>query len=680
MARQKKTDTFEIRGMTFETPEKPKKEDVPNQDKPKKKQKWERFEFTEEWYDSLPAKQKIAFIKQEVSRMITGYWFYNNGVLTYLTGIHYFYLQWWVMDDGFYPQYRDTDKRFFYFWRIIEITMWCLGMIYTKYRRQGASARGAAISVYYALTQVNILNGTISKTAEDSKAIFQYMIVNGFKGLPAFLKPRSAGFDRSSKELFLIKQAERITKDNQIAGKQDGLNNRINWLATALNSYDGRAVFFLFLDEGAKWKETSVKKYWPIAQKVLTKGARRYGLAYLPSTINEMEKSGGKEFYSIWKQSNQLSELFKKNGVTASGLLSFFLAAYDGFEGYIGEFGESIIDAPTKEQREYLESLQGTIYACPDPSIGARQFLERKRALLKDDPEGLLAEKRQNPFTEEEAFRTAASSNGFNQELLFRQKERIAAGDGPYIRKISFYRRSDGTVDWIDDPNGRWQMIWDFPDKKSQSNKFYWKNGKKAPANEANFGMGGDPFSHTIVLGKGSQGVFYVYRKFDPLDPNNSDMFIIRYSARPKLKEIFFDDAAMTAEYFGSKIGFEEINDEFYEWFLRNGLENYLVWTPPFMAAATNRSKLKPGIPGSGPKAIETHMRVMVESVIQNSDKYWFEEQIDDYLDFDISDRTIHDDSMASGYTLIVVNGNLFIKQVAEPARAQVIKTYIISG
>lgn len=680
MPRVKKTDTFEIRGMTFETPEKPKKEEVKNNDLPKRQQKWKRFDYTEEWYESLTNKEKVAYIRQEVSRILIGFWFYNNGHLTYITGIHYFYLQWWVMDDGNYPQYRDTDKRFFYFWRIIELTMWALGMIYTKYRRQGASARGSAISVYYAITQTNILNGTISKTGQDSRDIFQLMIINGYKGLPSFMKPRSAGFDRSSKELYLIKQAERLTKENPVAGKQEGLNNRINWLATALNSYDGRAVFFLFLDEGAKWKETSISDYWPIAQKSLTKGARRYGLAYLPSTINEMEKGGGKEFYSIWKQSNQMSEQFKRDGVTASGLLSFFLASFDGFEGYIGEFGESIIDTPTKDQKEYLDSLQDTIYACPDSSIGAREFLVRKRALLKDDPDGLAAEKRQNPFTEEEAFRTAASSNGFNQELLFQQKERIVRGDGPYIRRISFYRRSNGKVDWIDDPQGNWQMIWDFPDKDTQSNKSILKHGHKAPANDALFGAGGDPFSHTIVLGKGSKGVFYVYRKFDPLDDKNSDMFIVRYSGRPKLKEVFFDHAAMTCEYFGCRIGFEEINDEFYEWFLREGLEHYLVWTPPFMAKATGRHKLVPGIPGSGVKAIETHARLMIEYVNLNSNKLWFEEQIDDFLDFDISDRTIHDDSMASGYTLIVVNDQLNRKPVAEETRNPVIKTYVISG
>lgn len=689
MARVKKTDKFTIRGFEFETPDKPKKETVGNYDLPKKKQKWSRFEFTEDWYDKLSSTEKIDFVKQELQRMLFGFWFYNNGVLTYLTGIHYFYLQWFVMDDGNFPEYRDTDKRFFYFWRIIELMLWCLGLIYTKYRRQGASARGAAISLYYAITEHNILNGTISKTGQDSRDIFQTMIVNGFTNLPSCLKPRSSGFDRSSKELYLIEQAKRITKDAPIVGTQSGLNNRVNWLPTALNSYDGRPVFFLFLDEGAKWKECSVREYWPIAQKCLTKGARRYGLAYLPSTINEMEKGGGKEFHAIWKLSNQFSEQFQRDGKTPSGLVTFFLPAFDGFEGYIGEFGESIIDTPTADQTEYLKYYAKKNNFDINPNIGAKEFLERKRKMLEVDPDALEAEKRQNPFTEAEAFRTAASGNGMPQDLLHNQKERIERGEGPYKRRVTFFRRSvkdpgsdkfHDIVDWRDDPNGYWEMIWDFANKEQQSNKFFYKNGKKSPANTALFGMGGDPFSHTIVLGKGSKGAFYVYRKFNVLDQDNSDMFIVRYIGRPKLKSIFFDHAAMTAEYFGCKIGFEEINDEFYERFKELGLENYLVWTPLFMAKQTHRKKLVPGIPGSGVKAIETHMRLMVEYAWMNSHKMWFLEQIDDWLEFDISDRTIYDDAMASGYTLITCDDSLNSRQVSEERSIPVVKTYVITG
>jgi hypothetical protein len=55
-----------------------------------------------------------AYRNQEWDRRLNGYWFYNNGVPTYITGLHYFYLVHWKIDVG-YPHFRITDLHFFYF-------------------------------------------------------------------------------------------------------------------------------------------------------------------------------------------------------------------------------------------------------------------------------------------------------------------------------------------------------------------------------------------------------------------------------------------------------------------------------------------------------------------------------------------------------------------------------------
>ena len=48
---------------------------------------WEEYpaEFKEKWYDYIDKE----FIKRE-----EGFWFYNQGSPTYITGTHYMYLQW----------------------------------------------------------------------------------------------------------------------------------------------------------------------------------------------------------------------------------------------------------------------------------------------------------------------------------------------------------------------------------------------------------------------------------------------------------------------------------------------------------------------------------------------------------------------------------------------------------
>ena len=47
---------------------------------------WEKYptDFKEEWY---------GYIDKEFERRENGFWFYNNGLPTYITGTHYMYLQ-----------------------------------------------------------------------------------------------------------------------------------------------------------------------------------------------------------------------------------------------------------------------------------------------------------------------------------------------------------------------------------------------------------------------------------------------------------------------------------------------------------------------------------------------------------------------------------------------------------
>ena len=59
---------------------------------------------------------EIAFIETQWDRRLNGYWFYNNGVPTYIDGWNYFYCGWYIIDVGL-PKYRDRDRRFFLFAR-----------------------------------------------------------------------------------------------------------------------------------------------------------------------------------------------------------------------------------------------------------------------------------------------------------------------------------------------------------------------------------------------------------------------------------------------------------------------------------------------------------------------------------------------------------------------------------
>ena len=84
-----------------------------------KNQYWRRRELPEMFEDVKLDKngdpifnqEQIDYALKEIERCINGFWFYNNGKPTYITGKNYFYIQWWKLEDGIYPDYRDADRR-----------------------------------------------------------------------------------------------------------------------------------------------------------------------------------------------------------------------------------------------------------------------------------------------------------------------------------------------------------------------------------------------------------------------------------------------------------------------------------------------------------------------------------------------------------------------------------------
>jgi len=84
---------------------------LPKEDKPfkrsenKEEQYWEQYEYPKELkriksrfdWDEYPSdfkEQWYDYIDEEFKRRSSGYWFFNNGKPTYITGTHYMYLQW----------------------------------------------------------------------------------------------------------------------------------------------------------------------------------------------------------------------------------------------------------------------------------------------------------------------------------------------------------------------------------------------------------------------------------------------------------------------------------------------------------------------------------------------------------------------------------------------------------
>lgn len=231
-------------------PVQPVKKDILFSDLSKKKQKWERTPIPED-FDKWDLEDQEKYIDAEFEKIDNGVWMMLNGSPYYVTGKHYFFLQWWVLEDGTYPDFRDVDRRLFYMWDLAESDPKALGILYMKFRRRGSSSVASSILAYIAISEYFQNLGIVSKTGDDARKIFSQMVVNGVFNLPDFLKPTFAGADKPVKEFIFGDPAKRTSKASKDQPKKTtkGLNTVISWKNTALNAYDGQRLRFAFIDE-----------------------------------------------------------------------------------------------------------------------------------------------------------------------------------------------------------------------------------------------------------------------------------------------------------------------------------------------------------------------------------------------------------------------------------------------
>ena len=112
-------------------------------------QYWERIPEPEDYKERCRAEQQTqqtnpdyfdstlqSYRNDMWDKRELGLWFMNNGEPTYITGLNFFYLNFWKIDTG-YPQFRIPDCEFFWFLQYCVEDPNCLGMVEATKRRQG---------------------------------------------------------------------------------------------------------------------------------------------------------------------------------------------------------------------------------------------------------------------------------------------------------------------------------------------------------------------------------------------------------------------------------------------------------------------------------------------------------------------------------------------------------------
>ena len=656
-------EVLELGGLVIVLPAQPPKKQIQGYKDPVHMQMWKRSPMPEELsrirsmdeWSEMPRefRQKFStYIEEEFRRRREGFWFFNYGVPTYITGRHYMMLQWTKLDVG-YPNFLQFQKNIFVHLAACEADPRCIGQLYTKCRRSGYTNICSSVLLDEATQVKDKLLGIQSKTGKDAQEnIFMKKVVQMFRHYPFFFKPIQDGTTNPRMELAFREPSKRITKKNKTTQTGEALNTVINWKNTTNNAYDGEKLHILYLDEAGKWeKPTDIRDAWRIQRTCLIVGRRIVGKALVGSTVNPMDK-GGKQYKALWKDSDPSER--NANGRTRTGLYRLFIPAYDSLEGFFDLYGNPVVENPDK----VLDGLDGdSIFQ------GSKTFLKNERESLKDDPSELNEIIRQFPFTEDEAFRDSIEGSLFNIGKIY---EQVQFNDelfpDPVVRGNFVWKEGvqDTEVIFKPDAQGRFHISW-MPPKELQNLKKFDRNKRIAP--NAELGVGGvDSYDlDATVDGRGSKGALHLYNKFHMEHPSN--MFVLEYASRPPLAKIFYEDCLMAAVFYGYPLLIENNKYGIARHFESRNYDGYLMDRPRHLTSSNAIVKTKTkGIPSNSQDVIQAHAHA-IEAYIHDHvgihrdtgeyGKMYFNRTLEDWIGFKIDNRTKYDLSISSGLCLL---------------------------
>ena len=616
---------------------------------------WEKYptDFKEEWYE---------YIDKEFEKREKGFWFYNNGSPTYITGTHYMYLQWSKIDVGA-ADYRESNRLFFIFWEACKADKRCYGMSYLKNRRSGFSFMASGETVNMATISTDSRFGILSKSGADAKKMFTDKVVPISSNYPFFFKPIQDGMDRPKTELAYRVPASRLTRrklnEGETEEELEGLDTTIDWKNTGDNSYDGEKLKLLVHDESGKWERPdNILNNWRVTKTCLRLGSKIVGKCMMGSTSNALEKGGG-NFKKLYYASDVTKR--NRNGQTSSGLYSLFIPMEWNYEGFIDSFGSPVFDNPKKETKDASGDLI---------TNGVIDHWSNEVEGLKNDQDGLNEYYRQFPRTEQHAFRDETKQSLFNLAKIYEQIDyNEDLRNTSIVTKGSFQWENgikDSRVLFMPNKNGRFNITWVPP--TNLQNHVIVKGNTKYPGNEHCGAFGCDSYDISgTVDGRGSNGALHGLTKFSMEDvpPNH---FFLEYIARPQTAEMFFEDVLMACIFYGMPLLCENNKPRLLYYFRRRGYRGYSMNRPDktWNKLSVTEKEIG-GIPNSSEDikqahaaAIETYVNTNIGRTEKGYGDMYFQRTLEDWAKFDINKRTKFDAAISSGLALMACNKNRY--------------------
>lgn len=589
---------------------------------------WEIVEENPEDFEN-----ELIFIKKLWWYRLYGYWFFNDGKPTFITGRHFMFLNFFYMPDvkenGGYPEYRDRHRREFLFKDYLRYAHhtfahrddkgWAIpddngnyelidkglklffGVGHPKTRRVGATIAGLSNMLEDSERGYGRYSTIISKDGESTEKHYNFKLLPAWISRPIFLKPMWDGSFRPTSIKY-------IPPRNNVAN--EALMSIVDYTDSAGTfKQDGNKINgTLIVDEPGKTEGVNVLERHDVYKNAMSLGDGTIilGFSEYISTIEEVN-SAGLAFLELL----DLSDFYQRgdNGQTSSGLAVTIYPSYDGLEGFIDKHGMSVIDTPTERQRLLRPTAEFAIL-----NQGAYQYQREKRDdfLRIGTPAAMRSYRayvKKFPWDTTELSIGTSGDIGFNYEILDRtiadlrrfkslNKLDIKIGNFYRARKADGSEDEDGAVYWRTEDNGKFEISYEPPpqltNQKVRTMAYDVNKGKMMPqwrpVYMTRFTLGADPVEYSTQrkdtgASKQSDPAMVIKREYDSsidLSPDPGDWItndvVLYYRYRPASLIEYCEDVLMAAEFFGAMIFTERNKTRLTEYIIDRGRAGYLKY------------------------------------------------------------------------------------------------------
>lgn len=578
-----------------------------------------------------------------------GLYAYINGNLTFIPGSYWCYINFWTLEHGEKPEYREDDRQFFLFHEYLRLKTNSLGVTRLKGRRQGATSIAMFFMWFVAGRKEHQLCGLTSFNDAAAQDAFQKMFMYGFKAmLPCF----QADFDSNSENFIRFVKPVDKNRKGVLAVKREGLNSYADYKSNVINSYDSGRQSYNVPDEGGKRNKLNINSYWSRLYKTFLIGSNKVGFAYLPTTVGA-KTEGGENYKQFFKNASQY-EIDKKTGKpvgvdTVNRVVQYFVPATHCYAGCIDKFGNSVVDDPVEP---VLSNENKWI------TEGSRTIILRERARLEG--EQLMEHRRDYPLDVHDAFAFETGECEFNEERIIEQLRWL--DENPvFLRKCRIYRErvtkknifTDKEESWdevrfMDDDAGEW-LLYETPEKENA----YDHRGSFKALNTIRYSIGVDTIKSGFTIG-GSTATICIFKKSHIVEGEERGLYpVALYMGKPRLMVHLYEQVLMACMWYGAKVNFEiDAGTSFYDYFVANDAQKLLEWTPRIAVDVTARKRvMKPGTESANPYQFAMQLEVakkyfdgtIVGGYNGNVHRVVFPIMLNQAIEYNHSDRTKSD-------------------------------------